>query len=348
MRASVCRSAVFAIAIAAAGAIGASAQAGAEHLLISEAGITGADWVEIYNPGPAAVDLSNYYLTDAAGYLRLPCCPPLVPFTDFVARFPAGSTIAAGGVVTVAMSADAFITQFGIAPNFEMPLNKPNVPTVPDMDPAWAASVGFGKSLDDIGEWVCLFFWDQASDRVKDVDIIRLGNSDQPPNKGNQCFDGPDAGTTCDPYLNDALTMPAMALGAAPATPAPAKSHKRRFLEARREVACNGNGIDGHDETSENTRITWDGTAPNAYTNATPGVAPVLPPAPGECFTDMNQSGGVDVDDLIGVILQWGPCPNAVPCTGVCPGDVAPTGCRDCSVDVDDLIAVILTWGPCP
>jgi hypothetical protein len=49
----------------------------------------------------------------------------------------------------------------------------------------------------------------------------------------------------------------------------------------------------------------------------------------------------VDVDDLIAVILAWGPCP--APPTP-CPADVNNSG----SVDVDDLIAVILGWGPCP
>jgi hypothetical protein len=45
----------------------------------------------------------------------------------------------------------------------------------------------------------------------------------------------------------------------------------------------------------------------------------------------------VDVDDLIAVILQWGPCRG-------CPEDINDDG----QVDVDDLIGVILAWGPCP
>jgi hypothetical protein len=49
---------------------------------------------------------------------------------------------------------------------------------------------------------------------------------------------------------------------------------------------------------------------------------------------------GVDVDDMIAVILGWG-CVNP---PGPCPADVNASG----MVDVDDLIAVILAWGPCP
>jgi hypothetical protein len=53
---------------------------------------------------------------------------------------------------------------------------------------------------------------------------------------------------------------------------------------------------------------------------------------------DVNGDGSVDVDDLIAVILAWGPCP-APPVA--CPADLDDNG----SVDVDDLIAVILNWG---
>ncbi len=58
------------------------------------------------------------------------------------------------------------------------------------------------------------------------------------------------------------------------------------------------------------------------------------------CPPDINNSGQVDVDDLIAVILSWG-CTNP---PGPCPADIDDSG----TVDVDDLIAVILAWGPCP
>jgi hypothetical protein len=56
------------------------------------------------------------------------------------------------------------------------------------------------------------------------------------------------------------------------------------------------------------------------------------PPCPG----DADGNGFVDVDDLLMVIMQWGPCPG-------CPADVIPDGV----VDVDDLLLVIMRWGPC-
>jgi hypothetical protein len=58
------------------------------------------------------------------------------------------------------------------------------------------------------------------------------------------------------------------------------------------------------------------------------------------CTADTNDSGAVDVDDLIAVILAWGDCPK--PPTA-CDADVDDSG----AVDVDDLVAVILNWGSC-
>ncbi len=59
------------------------------------------------------------------------------------------------------------------------------------------------------------------------------------------------------------------------------------------------------------------------------------------CPADTNASGSVNVDDLIAVILGWGPCPGS---PAPCPAD---TNSSD-TVDVDDLIAGILAWGDCP
>jgi hypothetical protein len=55
---------------------------------------------------------------------------------------------------------------------------------------------------------------------------------------------------------------------------------------------------------------------------------------------DATGNGTVDVDDLIAVILAWGPCATYAPC----PADVSPWPNGDDEVDVDDLIAVILNW----
>jgi hypothetical protein len=52
---------------------------------------------------------------------------------------------------------------------------------------------------------------------------------------------------------------------------------------------------------------------------------------------DTDGDGDVDADDLVNVVLGWGPCP-APP--AACPGDVDDDG----DVDADDLTAVVLNW----
>jgi ligand-binding sensor domain-containing protein len=55
-------------------------------------------------------------------------------------------------------------------------------------------------------------------------------------------------------------------------------------------------------------------------------------PVPG----DVNGDGAVDVDDLVALIVAWGPCPSP----SDCPADVNGDG----AVDVDDLVQLILNW----
>ena len=55
------------------------------------------------------------------------------------------------------------------------------------------------------------------------------------------------------------------------------------------------------------------------------------------CPGDTDQSGSVDVDDVLAVVSDWGPCPT-------CPGDVTEDGV----VNTDDVLAVLAAWGDCP
>ena len=60
-------------------------------------------------------------------------------------------------------------------------------------------------------------------------------------------------------------------------------------------------------------------------------------PSP-ECLGDANDDGVVDVQDLLAVILEWGPCSEG------CTADFDDSG----AVTVEDLLTVILAWGVCP
>jgi hypothetical protein len=54
----------------------------------------------------------------------------------------------------------------------------------------------------------------------------------------------------------------------------------------------------------------------------------------------VNGDGGVDVSDLVGLILGWG----CVDEPGCCSGDANSDGITN----VTDLVELILSWGPCP
>jgi hypothetical protein len=217
------------------------------------------EFVEIANPNAQPVDLSTYYLSDAGNYFRIPGGPPVVDPADFIARFPAGSSIPGKGVITVALDTTAaFTATYGAAPTFALSGGTMTV----------VASNGV-PGLTNTGELVALFRWDGTSDLVKDVDIVLAGV----PTAGNGLvdksgvtLDGPDADVTSTAYKTDARTLTAQ-----PTAPASGKSTKRTALEAGHETQSGaGNGLTGDDETSENTAMTWDTT----FTNPTPGTIP--------------------------------------------------------------------------
>ncbi|UCD75674.1 MAG: hypothetical protein JSV91_01920 [Phycisphaerales bacterium] len=67
-------------------------------------------------------------------------------------------------------------------------------------------------------------------------------------------------------------------------------------------------------------------------------AALIAPPAAADitCDADVDGSGVIDIDDLFGVLAEWGPCDG-------CPGDIDDSGV----VDIDDVFAVLADWGPC-
>ena len=62
-----------------------------------------------------------------------------------------------------------------------------------------------------------------------------------------------------------------------------------------------------------------------------------VPPEP--CPGDFDNSGAIDVKDLLFLLGAWGPCPPK----GDCPADFDGSG----AVDVKDLLFLLGAWGPC-
>ena len=57
-------------------------------------------------------------------------------------------------------------------------------------------------------------------------------------------------------------------------------------------------------------------------------------------FASFDDSGAVDVKDLLFLLGAWGPCPKK----GDCLADFDDSG----DVGVKDLLFLLGTWGPCP
>lgn len=229
------------------------------HLLLTEVVLapTPGELIEIANPGTAAVDLSNSYVSDAGAYFRLPAGAPTLDGGDFIAKFPTGTSIPAHGVITIALDTAAnFQTTYAVAPTFVLSAM------------TMVSSTGT-PSLTNGGELVVLFTWDGAADNVRDVDMLLVGVptvANSMVDKSGVVVDGPDPDTTGTAYKVDAMTIAVQA-----AAPGSGKSTKRVAPEPTYEThAGTGNGIDGHDETSENTAQTWD-TGAGA---PTPGTVP--------------------------------------------------------------------------
>ncbi len=254
-----------------------AAQASAidDHLLLSEAVVTptAGEFLEIMNPTASAVALDNYYLSDDEDYALLPGVSgsgpaPNIGGSDFIVQFPAGASIPAGGVVTVAFSAAGFFTTYGLVADFEIHGTDAGVPDMIATD-VGSASAGLTNS----GENAVLFFWDGASDLVSDVDMFNIGTPSATNDIGDKSgvsVDGPDADTTASTYGTDAFTMPQQA-----GDPGFGVSTKRIAMETGFEAA-GPNGLTGDDETSEDISMTWD----SAFTAPNPGVAGTvaLPP----------------------------------------------------------------------
>ena len=223
------------------------------HLLVSEFCVTPTphEFIEIYNPTSETVDLSKYYLTDAwyeavpptSGYYQLPAGTlNITTNTDFCARFPAGATIPAGGVIVVACYGAGVDSSFGVGTvDYEV---TPSSVTIPDMvsvgqsplNPIQCGATGLSNSA----ELVMLFYWDGASDNVCDVDYVTWGSAGATTRVDKTGFatDGPDPDAIATMYNNDtadALQSPA------PAPTVIGQSSARTMLPEGVEAA-NGNG----------------------------------------------------------------------------------------------------------
>lgn len=244
-------------------------EVGAVHLLVSEVASHGApgagggsvggnyEFVEIWNPTNAAVDLSKYYLSDNGDYYRIAYGEAWTPTTsnpgtDFLAKFPAGASIPAGGYVIVQAGPD-FESAWGSSPcpDFAIgtdaaPSCNGNAVTLMEEPANGDRGTQAGSMLSNSREMIVLFCWDGVSTIVKDVDYVPWGDSDEVPARIDKTG---QAGYQADTAIGSQQDAPRyFTQGAGGGL---GESIGRCDGSEDGEAITSGNGPNGHDETSE-------------------------------------------------------------------------------------------------
>jgi hypothetical protein len=244
---------------------GCGAAARADHLLINEISVTPTEgeFIELYNPTGAAIDLSQYWLYNAT-FVSLdggPSCHyrDIVTgaqcggaFFDFSLQFPAGASIGPGGIQVIAVSgaadycANVAPCDGGVFPNYEIVLtgnsdfgNVANMRGNADVD----GGAGTGL-LTNASEDLVLFQWDGVAPRVRDVDYVVWGTNLQ------VRTDKTGIGT----YAPDTAVASQRPLAG---TAALTTSWQRLCTNEGAETRTGGNGITSHNETSEPLDTSW-------------------------------------------------------------------------------------------
>ncbi len=263
------------------------------HLLISEISVRPlfAQFVEIFNPfDTTTIALEDYFLTNDGGngYTRLVKGRQALEIKpgEFFVRFPKGAKIAPGNYQTIALRGDKFSQRYSNAkPTYEIldsdgnPQN--NMIEVKNnfiVSRPGGVPISFLRETDDrvmLLKWIELGTVKRdtlqpvepdSSDLIKDVDYVFWGphGAGDAVEKTGTCIEGIDRGPDSTCYKADtpaSLQQPIMnpphgilKSWQRPQTP-------REFNEA----LASGNGISGHDETSEDLKL--------AFSEATPSPA---------------------------------------------------------------------------
>ena len=267
-----------------------------DHVIFTEVVLTPSDgeYVEISNPTESAVDLTNYYLTDGTDisssklYYNLPVEDNYWSgsSTDFICRFPNGYTLAPGAAIKISLRDNsAYESVYGQTPDISLDDDMLSV----SEDSNTKGNPGAPK-LHNSSETLILFYWDGSAEIVKDVDYLIWGDNSFAIDKSG-----------VDGYLSD---TPSSSQSLMPVHTTNEKLVRLDKSSEGGETQANGNGITGHDETSEPLADTWT-TA--SLTSSKPEISN-LSLSPSNPFTDDILKFEVDVvddDGISSVILRY-------------------------------------------
>lgn len=273
-------------------------------LLISEISVTptAGEFIEIYNSGATAVDLTDVYLTDAtfAGgsvyyYQIVTGAGGGGGFADFHARFPNGAMINAGAYQTIALNGSTnFNTTYGVDPTYELYEDAGSADGIPDMLEATAGSINNQGGLSG-GEVAVLYSWDGLSDLVQDLDYVLWGDKVEAVDKSGVSIDGPDGDAIPSTYQND-TSIANQAVISASSHASGMTWQRNETLNEGIEVQAGGNGINGSDETSEDLNNTFYEGMPSPNAAGTPPP----PTAPNVVINEVDAVGTTDFIELKG------------------------------------------------
>ena len=285
-----------------------------EHLLISEVAKqpNSGEFIEIFNPTAAPVALDNYYLADYNEYYKLVNNEFTSVSSDFMVQFPAGTVIAPNEVLVIALEGNGLP---GVA-DFEI---ESTDPAVPDMVPLYVTG---SAGLTNSSEMVVLFVWDGSSDLVQDVDYLTWGGStDNFADKTGIAIDGPDPDSDPSTYLPDTPTTSQLSISS---DHGDGESFQRLSGTENDETSSGGNGLLGHNETSENFAASFLVGGSNAGSGfGTPLISNIVqtPTAPTEAenvtvSADISDDGTLTSTQIIFTLNSGAPDSVAMTQTG--------------------------------
>ena len=220
-----------------------------DHIIFSEVVLTPSEgeYIEITNPTAGDIDLSDYYLTDATdnvsgkAYYKLPSGTDYWSGSgsDFICRFPAGYLLEAGASIKVSLrDNDSYAGTFGESP--DLSLDDEMLDAVEGINTRGSTTA---PKLGNVNETLVLFYWDGSSSTVKDVDYLLWGDNSFAIDKSGLSGYQSDTPALSQSYMSIHTTNE--------------KLIRAATSSEGTEAEAGGNGITGHDETSEPLSETW-------------------------------------------------------------------------------------------
>ena len=221
----------------------------ADHVVFSEIVLTPSDgeYVEITNPTANDIDMSDYYLTDGTdtgsdkAYYKLPAGADYwsESNSDFICRFPSGYILPAGGSIKVSLrDNDSYVNTYGESADLSL-----NDNLLDAVDGSSTKGNAVAPKLDNTRETLVLFYWDGTSSTVKDIDYLLWGDISFAIDKSGISGYQSDTPVSSQSYMSVHTTNE--------------KLIRAESASEGTETQSGGNGITGHDETSEPLSDTW-------------------------------------------------------------------------------------------